>query len=180
MARTEFYSSREDRRAYSRSYSFVEKMPYVDGSAAPAYENESTTSGASQLEFWKGFKKEPRGASDTIPANSNVVIRAAAYFIVMVLLVGFINITFVGATQSLAQEAESLQTSISQARESSKATEVQLGLLSNPTRIKEKAEEMGMSASSNPILIDLSDDVVVTDESGNISLTGSLAAISNK
>lgn len=168
-----------ERREYSRSYSFIERTPYVSGNAAPAPDYHFPFPKIKELEFKRFSNTDISKKTDALPANSSLAFRTAIYVIAMIFLVGVINITFNGATQSLAQEADALQTSIENARESGKASEVQLGALSNPTIIKEKAEKMGMKAAVNPITINLNDDIVVVDANGNISLADSLVAASN-
>jgi cell division protein FtsL len=166
-------------RKYSRSYSFAPSTPYVEGSTAPAYEEIEEGSRLSNLHFWQGGKKDLKTSEKKAPDGAKSVLKIVGYAISMLLVVGVITVSFNNNTQILAQEAQSIQTSITSAREAGKSSEVQLGLLSNPTRIKEKAEEMGMQAATNPITINLSDDAVVLDGNGNIALAGSLAAISS-
>lgn len=175
MAQTRREQNRNQERRFSRSYSFA-SQPYIGGSAAPAITPKKDREKNTNLEFWVGGRKDTQAATDAVPDSAPFLFKVCAYLITVLCIVGAINVTLTGATQSSAQEATSIQTSIDKSRESGKAAEVQLGLLSNPTRIKEKAEEMGMKAATSTITINLSDDVVKLDGDGNVSLTDSLLA----
>ncbi len=192
-----------DQRNFSRNYSFLEtnqlssnntrsssaarggvnsgrrgSSPYVFGSAAPKIEQETFTRKTSGIEVLLGEKSSSKTQTLAEPSASAVIFGIVAVLLVCFLAVGVINVSLSSATQASALEAQTTQEEIDQARESGKSLEVALGSLSNPTRIKEKASDMGLAASSETIRIDLSGDKVVLDESGNISLSGTLSAVS--
>jgi cell division protein FtsL len=99
---------------------------------------------------------------------------AAALFLV----IGFGRITLDSATCALAMEASDISTQIELVRDGSNSLEVEQSTLSNPTRIKEEAAKLGMVSPESTTFIDISGDVVVTDENGRLSLSGSIDALS--
>jgi cell division protein FtsL len=77
----------------------------------------------------------------------------------------------------MAMEASDISTQIELARDGSNTLEVEQSTLSNPTRIKEQAAALGMTTSETTTFIDISGDVVVTDETGRLSLSSSIDAL---
>jgi hypothetical protein len=55
---------------------------------------------------------------------------------------------------------------------------VEQSKLSNPTRIKSEADKIGMVTPASTTFIDISDDIVETDQSGALSLSASVEAAS--
>lgn len=106
------------------------------------------------------------------------VAKATVAAVVVFAAIGFGRITLSAATVAEALEAREITTNLEIVRSNISDLEVQQSSLSNPTRIKTEAAELGMAAPATSTVIDISGDVVVTDEDGNLSLTGSIASLS--
>ncbi len=91
--------------------------------------------------------------------------------------IGFARITFSSFTVAEALEAREISKQLDVARSGISDLEVKQSTLTNPTRIKAKAEALNMASPINPLMIDLSGDVVVADDSGTLLLTSSLEAL---
>lgn len=118
-------------------------------------------------------------AADKSPAHSLAVKMAKATVAAAVVFagVGFGRITLSAATVAEALEAREVSSQLETARSSISDLEVQQSSLSNPTRIKNEAAALGMSSPEATSVIDLSGDIVATDEQGNLSLSGSMKAL---
>lgn len=123
--------------------------------------------------------RAPRSAPSTAAAPSGlpVIAKAASLVAAMFLVIGLGRITLDSATCAMAMEASDISTQIELARDGSNTLEVEQSTLSNPTRIKEQAAALGMTTSETTTFIDISGDVVVTDETGRLSLSGSIDAL---
>lgn len=111
---------------------------------------------------------------------SSPVLLLARILIVGILifaLIGVVRITLSSAAVACALEAKEISSSISEAREVGSDLEVVQSTLSNPTRIKAEAASIGMSAPAELEFFDLSGDVVVCDDAGNLLLSGSVDAV---
>ena len=97
---------------------------------------------------------------------------------VLFAVIGFARVAISAATVTTSIESQQLAGQISDARTEGSDLEVTQSMLSNPTRIKAEAAALDMGAAADVENIDLSGDVVVTDEAGNLSLSGSVAAVS--
>ncbi|MCI2241734.1 cell division protein FtsL [Adlercreutzia faecimuris] len=148
-------------------------------SAAPAY-----------APFVERAPERPRRASVSVVRGqgadararegaSAIVIaaRAIACVVVVLAILGFVRVTLSSATVATALETQKLSSQIDVARSEGSALEVRQSSLANPTRIRVVASSLGMAAPASTTAIDLSGDVVVTDEAGNLSLSGSAAAV---
>ncbi len=112
-------------------------------------------------------------------AVSSVVARAVRILAVVVAVfavVGAVRITFDSLTIGAALESTQISRDIDAARKEGNALELEKSMLSNPGRIKAEAKKIDMAAPAQTTYIDLSGDVVVTDEAGSLSLSGSMAA----
>jgi cell division protein FtsL len=109
-----------------------------------------------------------------MPLFAKLATLAAALFLV----IGFGRITLDSTTSALAMEASDVSAQIELVRDGSNSLEVEQSTLSNPTRIKEEASKLGMVTPESTTFIDISGDVVVTDEAGRLSLSGSVEALS--
>ena len=97
---------------------------------------------------------------------------------VLFAVIGFARVAISAATVTTSIESQQLAGQINDARTEGSDLEVTQSMLSNPTRIKAEAAALGIGAAADVENIDLSGDVVVTDEAGNLSLSGSVAAVS--
>lgn len=124
------------------------------------------------------FQPNPDARKGTNPLVVGARIVAAVLILVAALCVGRLALTSV--TVATAIENQDISNAIDAARTEGSALEIEQSKLSTPTRIKESATDMGMAAPSRTMMIDLSGDVVVTDQAGNLSLSGSVAAAAQK
>ncbi len=79
-------------------------------------------------------------------------------------------------TIAAALEYRDIPGAIEEARTEGSTLEVEKSTLSNPGRIKAEAGNIGMKAPETTAFIDLSGDIVMCDEAGNLSLSASMAA----
>ncbi len=145
-------------------------MDYNYGTSARYYED--------QPDFL--FEVVPGGAPEQeTQAVSSLVAKAVRVLAIVVAafaLVGAVRVTFDSMTISTALEYRQLSRDIDAARTEGNALELEKSTLSNPGRIKTEAHNIGMLSPAQTTYIDLSDDIVVTDDAGNLSLSGSMAA----
>lgn len=121
------------------------------------------------------FQVNPDARTGASPLLVGARIVAAVLVLVAALAVGRLALT--SATVATAIENQDISNAIDTARTEGSTLEIAQSKLSTPTRIKETAAEMGMAAPSRTMMIDLSGDVVITDQAGNLSLSGSVAAL---
>lgn len=116
---------------------------------------------------------------DARPGTSPLVVGARIVAVVLVLMtvLCMARLALTSATVATAIENQQINNNIDTARTEGSSLEISQSKLSAPTRIKEAAADMGMAAPSRTMMIDLSGDVVVTDQAGNLSLSGSVAAV---
>ncbi len=82
------------------------------------------------------------------------------------------------AAAACALETKAIEQDIETARTEGNDLEVAQSMLSNPSRIKHKAESLGMAAPSAEYTdhIVLPEDIVIVDAAGKLSLSQSIAA----
>lgn len=109
---------------------------------------------------------------------SAVVTLAKVAVIVAILLtcVAFVRVGLTAATVSTAMESQNLSSQIDDARATGASLEVSQSLLSNPSRVRQEAERLGMAAPTEVGTIVMPVDVVQTDDDGALSLSKSVAA----
>ena len=110
-------------------------------------------------------------------ALSLAKICAVVCIVIAVIAVGRVAIT--SATAACALETKAIEHDIETARAEGNDLEVAQSVLSNPSRIKHKAESLGMAAPTAEYTdhIVLPDDVVGVDANGKLSLSESAAAL---
>lgn len=149
----------------------------------PAY-NYDSTARKLRYEEQPAFEVLPGGGRNTATSTASDAVMLFAKIVITAILVfaviGVVRITLSSATVAVALEAKQIDAQIDDARDVGSALEVEQSSLSNPTRIKQEAAAIGMSTPATTTFMDLSGDVVVTDESGALSLTGSLEAVSEQ
>ncbi len=116
-------------------------------------------------------------ASQTRSSLAMLLVWIAVAAFVVLMALGFVRITLNVFSVSAAKEAQTYSSQIDQARSETSELEVALASSSNPTRIKTEAATLGMGSAEQTAIIDLGDDVGVTDEAGTLSLSGSIAAL---
>lgn len=150
-------------------------MPAYDYNAERAYEHDYRRRRDAQPDI----SVVPGGARRASQAQSSSLVTIAkivAVALVVIALLGVARVTLSAQTVTVALETRQLSSQIETARSEGSVLEVNMSTLSNPTRIKTEATALGMAAPSSTTKFDLSGDVVVTDASGNLSLSGSMAA----
>lgn len=170
-------------------------------SAYPAYNYDNLARNLSYSSFGQtqrqdhaypgDFAQSPLGSIEVIPGGAkgkrtqqnpqaSPVMMIAKLIVAAIIAfagIGFARITFSSMTVAEALEAREITKQLDVARSGISDLEVKQSTLTNPTRIKAKAEALNMASPINPIVIDLSGDVVVADDSGTLLLTDSLAAL---
>ncbi|WP_251211906.1 cell division protein FtsL [Adlercreutzia murintestinalis] len=126
------------------------------------------------------FQVVPGGAREPeVQSVSSTVAKAVKILAVVVIVfavLGAVRITLGSATIAAALEYRDISGAIKDARIEGSTLEVEKSTLSNPGRIKAEAANIGMATPATTAFIDLSGDIVVTDEAGNLLLSGSAAA----
>lgn len=112
-----------------------------------------------------------------LPDFALFILKALVVFVLVFACIGVGRISLSSLAVSAAIEANQLSNDIDAARETGNSLEVEQSTLSNPTRIKTEATKLGMNAPENTHFMALPQDIVVTDEQGNLSLSGSVAAV---
>lgn len=167
------------------------RSPYVFGSEAPAAyahdfvetKRHASPKSASNKNYDSPIFKPTRNPQPS-STTKKVTLIAPAYkvfagVLAFVLLLGLASVSLIAGNSVEMQKAEATQSQINEAREEAHALEVKLGALSNPTRIKGEAENLGMTSASDVVKINLSKDVVVLDDNGSLALAGSLIEATN-
>lgn len=116
----------------------------------------------------------PRTSVQTVSAAFLLAAKVIAVALVLVTAVGFARIALNSATVTTSLAAQEISSDLSEARSYAATLEVQQSTLSNPSRVKEAAADLGMGAPAQTATITLPVDVVATDEAGNVSLTESI------
>ena len=107
-----------------------------------------------------------------------VAVAVAAFFVVAALFAAA-HVWLDSASVSLSMQSQTVHTELSAIRHEGSLLEVEVSALSNPTRIQEAANAMGMISPANATIVKLGEDVVVTNAAGNLSLAGSAKVIAN-
>lgn len=118
--------------------------------------------------------QRPNREVEELPSVVLLVAKIVAVFFVVFALLGFVRIGLASATVTTAVATEDVLEQIDYARSAGNELEVRESHLSNPTYLKAEAAKLSMTAPSETTVISLEPDVVVTDDSGNLSLVGSL------
>ncbi len=166
----------------------IEKRPLhlrIDGlSQRPAYNYGST---ARKLDRTPeaprhGIEVMPGGARQERAASSGAILFAKLLiaFIVAFAAIGCVRITLSSATVATAMEARQIDSQISDAREVGSELEVVQASLANPTRVKRDAIAGGMRSPAKAAFIDISGDIVVRDDAGRLSLSGTMEAVAEQ
>ena len=122
-----------------------------------------------------------RGPLPQVDPRVFVVLRVllAVVLILSVAFVARLQLTNAAVAQSIAHEEMAMD--MNTARATASALEVQASNLSNPAYVRDyAANKLGMAAPLTVETIALGEDVVVVDEGGALSLSGSLAAVARR
>lgn len=112
--------------------------------------------------------------SEAKPVTGSLVFKLIIAVMVVFALTCFATITLKSATSAVLSDTKTVESSMNSIKSDSTTLEVQNSALSNTSTIKAHAEKIGMSAPYEVDTIVLSKDVVATDASGSLSLSGSI------
>lgn len=122
-----------------------------------------------------------RGLVQRLDPRWYTVARVLVVIAVIFALAGAIRIQLNTAALAASTEYEQVAESINVARAQGSELEVQTANLSNPAYVKEyAAQHLSMAAPATVETMTLGADVVAVDESGQLSLSRSLAAVSGR
>ncbi|WP_350453977.1 cell division protein FtsL [Slackia heliotrinireducens] len=163
----------DDMYAY-RGTSRVYRGDYLYGAAAP-----SRNSGAPAIDPEIGYIPGTRSNPDVSVLPSSIIgmMRLIAIVAVALAIICCARVALTAGSINVAIETSATNAQIEEARSVGDDLEVQQSRLANATIIRSQASRLGMAAPESTMVINLSDDVVVTDAQGNLSLSGSLTAI---
>ena len=105
--------------------------------------------------------------------------KVCAVVCIVLALIAVARVAITSAAASCALETREISHNIEDARSEGSELEVAQSVLSNPTRIKTQAQAMGMMPPTPEYSeqITLPEDIVATDEAGNLSLSASTDAL---
>lgn len=118
-------------------------------------------------------------ANPTLSDGAILGIKILVAVLVAFLIFGIARVALSTAAYSVASEASTLRSQISDARTTGEALAVQESLLSSPSNIRSQAEsrlQMGSATASSTI--ELSVDPVAIDSAGNLSFAESMSRLS--
>lgn len=116
-----------------------------------------------------------QAAPSTVPVSVVFLAKAVAAVLIVLSLIAVVRIGLTSATITTSLQSQKISSQLATARSEGSSLEVSQSSLSNPTRVKAEANRLGMSVPETVAIIDLPQDVVSTDGSGNLSLSQSVA-----
>lgn len=145
--------------------------------AAPAYRYDYARQSAPRPQRGAQVRVVPgRRPAESISPR---VIAAAKVFMValaVMAIVACVRIGMAAATVNTMIESQTISSQTDSLRSNSSNLEVKESTLSNPSYVKNVAStQLGMAAASETDTLVLGEDVVSVDDSGNLSLSQSLA-----
>lgn len=170
------------------------RQQYVDGNAARKWDFSAAPQKSNKTSRRTATQTSPkRGANvDVMPGGNVSVARTPAQqfalnvakvtlaLIVLFAGVGFCRISLASATINSALEARQINKNMEDVRSSINDKQVEQSSLSNPVRIKNEAESLGMSSPATIQVLDLTGDVVQKEKNGDLSLTGTINAVAKQ
>ena len=141
----------------------------------PEYRDRHRAARTPDISVVPGSGARTKSAADAVV----VFAKVTAVIMVAIALVCCMRVALSSMAVSTALEAREISSQIDEARSDGSRLEVALSSLSNPSFVKQEAAALGMSAPEDyaVLKIDLSDDVVVIDAAGALSLSGSAERI---
>lgn len=147
---------------------------YMYGSSAPAVSERAR----SDFEVIPG--KRTSSEVDTLPASIMGAAKITVAAALVLATIGCVRVGLSAASVTCSIASDDLSTQIESARSYGSDLEVQQSRLSNTTHIRVEASNLGMGAPSSTEVVVLPPDIVTTDEDGDLSLFGSIAAIADR
>ena len=151
-------------------------------SAFSAYNYESTASARplsrpqsprKPLRVLPGHAKRPAVLTPTVL----MLAKVAAVALVVLAALSFARIALKSATVALTMESQKISASVDSARSEASTLELTASALASPDRVKSEATDAGMIASQKTEIMTLNPDVLVVDDTGAISLSGSVGRV---
>ena len=144
--------------------------------AQPAYRLDSYPDFAAEAAQSRDVRAVRTGSREQQASSSLLVTAAklAAVVLVVVAALAFARIALTSATVTTMIESDAMSSEIADARSAGVSLEMEQSVLSNSSAIKQAAKRLGMAASAEVGTIELAPDVVATDASGNLSLSGTV------
>lgn len=132
-----------------------------------------------QRESARDLRAERTGAPAQKPSSLLVTAAVmAAIILCVVAALSFARIALTGATVSTLIESDTLSGQIESARTTGVSLEMEQSVLSNMYAIEAAAKRLGMYEADSVGTIALPPDAVVVNESGALSLSGSVKSVS--
>ena len=163
-------SASDARRTSASSHRSVRSAnAYAFGTAAPAYEHESSFE----------VVRNPHPSKGVSVLSSDIIgmAKIAAIVFVVVAAIACVRVGLASASISTCIESESISANIESARSAGSDLEVQRSFLSNTSHVRVAATQLGMAEPVAATTITLAPDIVAVDAAGNLSLSGSMSAI---
>lgn len=159
------------RSSFAAGYRGARYVPTSVAEALPDFDEQPAIS----VVPGRGAAPEPAG----LAAGALALAKICAVVLVALSLIAVARVAITSAAAACALETKAIEQDIETARTEGNDLEVAQSMLSNPSRIKHKAESLGMAAPTADYTdhIVLSDDVVAVDAQGKLSLSESIAAV---
>lgn len=145
---------------------------HTSNAVALEYEEEQT--------FGVVAGRRRASAIETLPRQVIVAARILVAIAAAIALVCCVRVALTAASVSTSLESSAMSAQIETARSTGNDLEVQQSQLSNSMHVRLAASSLGMAAPAETAAVVLTPDIVVTDETGALSLSGSLAAIASQ
>ena len=146
--------------------------------AEAAYRQSAYTERIERRQTRPNVRVVPGTRSNAEPEKKGVttalVVKLAIAVMVVAAAVCFASITLKSATSVVLADSNAIESSMDSIRSNSTTLEVQNSALSTTAAIKAHAEKLGMAAPYEVDTITLQKDIVATDDSGALSLSGSI------
>ena len=122
-----------------------------------------------------------QGPVKTISPAVTLVIRVIVAVFIIMLVAGGVRVYLDSTAVSTSMANDQLAMDLNTVRAQGSELEIQASNLSNPAYVRDYAKsKLGMAAPTTVETMSLGEDVVVVDESGALSLSGSLSAIARR
>lgn len=158
------------RASYAAGFRGAAYVPTSVAEALPDFDEPSIS-----VVPGRGVRPEPAG----LAAGALALAKICACVLVALALIAVARVAITSAAAACALETKAIEQDIDTARAEGNDLEVAQSVLSNPSRIKHKAESLGMAAPTAEYTdhIVLPDDIVGVDANGKLSLSESAAAL---
>lgn len=146
---------------------------YVHGAAAPDLRSANP-----DVNVFAGRGRSAEASS--LPQSIVSAFRVGVVVAIVVAALCCVRVGLAAANVSATIATSELSSQIESQRTAGNDLEVQQSQLSNSMHIRIAAEGLGMAAPAATEAVVLSEDIIATDASGNLSLSGSLSSMANQ